>query len=443
MFARVVSCAPDPLAMARKLALRPGLALLHASARAAGDGFARCSFVACDPDGESTSLDPLAGSPGSADAPPLLASFPRFIGVVPYEALRACERPAWSPVEDRPAPPITATRWLDYPAVARIDHVEGRVMVAGASRAAVIGLARALESNAAPPRRSPALEVEVVDDEPPAFHLARVARAVELIHAGDLYQVSLARRIALRFRDGVGESELLELYARFAMRAPSSFGAFLTLPDVSVVSTSPELCLSARADTSCRSFASLLTEPIKGTRPRGRDAEDDRRLSQELASDEKERAELSMIIDVERNDLHRVCAPGSVRLHGLPRIATHRTVHHRKALLGGRAREHVSREEVLLAMLPSGSVTGAPKVRAMEVIRTLEAARRGLYTGAIGYQSHDGGMVLSMAIRTAVIDRHAGEGEYLTGGGIVADSSPERELAETRWKAEQLRALVP
>lgn len=207
-------------------------------------------------------------------------------------------------------------------------------------------------------------------------------------------------------------------------------------------SSSPELCLDARPDVDSTSFETLTTEPIKGTRPRGRDSGSDRALARELDLDPKERAELSMIIDVERNDLHRIAVPGSVRLRGSPRVVTHRTIHHRKVAIGALARPGVSREDVLRAMLPSGSVTGAPKVRAMEVIRTLEPARRGLYTGAIGYQSHDGGMVLSMAIRSAVLDLGTGEGEYLVGGGIVADSDPARELAETAWKAKQLQSLM-
>ena len=125
-----------------------------------------------------------------------------------------------------------------------------------------------------------------------------------------------------------------------------------------------------------------------------------------------------------------------------PHVVTHRTIHHRVATLVGLARPEVTREDVLRAMLPSGSVTGAPKIRAMEVIRSLEPTRRGLYTGALGYQAHDGSMLLSMAIRTAVFRADGVSGEYCVGGGIVVASSPERELAETQWKAAQLRALL-
>jgi anthranilate/para-aminobenzoate synthase component I len=264
-------------------------------------------------------------------------------------------------------------------------------------------------------------------------HAERVAAARELIARGDLYQVNLARRIRLAMKKG----DALALYRRMASRAPTAFGAYLELEGgVAVASTSPELLLLAEAAQEGRAFGRLYTAPIKGTRPRGADAPSDRALALELDADPKERAELTMIVDVERNDLGRVAEAGSVRVIDGPRVVTHRTVHHRVALLAARARAGVTREDVLAAMLPSGSVTGAPKARAMEVIASLEPARRGLYTGAIGFVRHDGGVALSMAIRTAVL--RGGEGEYWTGGGIVADSDPAREVEETRWKAVQL-----
>jgi anthranilate synthase component I len=143
-----------------------------------------------------------------------------------------------------------------------------------------------------------------------------------------------------------------------------------------------------------------------------------------------------MVVDVERNDLGRIARPGSVRQLGEPAVHTHPTVHHRSVELGAHVRPDVTRAELLCAMIPSGSVTGAPKVRAMELIRDLEAERRGLYTGAIGFVAHDGTLELSMAIRTLTLRQ--GEGRYFAGGGIVADSDPDREVEETRWKALQV-----
>jgi anthranilate/para-aminobenzoate synthase component I len=237
--------------------------------------------------------------------------------------------------------------------------------------------------------------------------------------------VNIARRFRLAVR-----GDAVSVLAAMSRRARAPFAAALRLGELSVVSTSPELLLAL--DPSGRIWSS----PIKGTRPRGADAPTDRALARELDADPKERAELAMILDVERNDLGRVAATGSVRLLSPPRIVTHPTLHHRVATVGGRLRPGAGRRELFEAMLPSGSVTGAPKIRAMEVIAELEPERRGLYTGGFGAVRQDGGVRLAMAIRTLTI--RAGEGHYFSGGGIVADSDPDRELAETRWKAVQL-----
>ena len=146
-----------------------------------------------------------------------------------------------------------------------------------------------------------------------------------------------------------------------------------------------------------------------------------------------------MVVDVERNDLGRIARTGSVRVIGVPRIESFGTVHHRVAQVTARLRQGVGRSELLEAMLPSGSVTGAPKIRAMEVIAMLESERRGLYTGALGALGHDGSLRLAMVIRT--LTRRAGVAHYFAGGGIVAGSNPEREVLETRWKAAQLEKL--
>jgi anthranilate/para-aminobenzoate synthase component I len=201
-------------------------------------------------------------------------------------------------------------------------------------------------------------------------------------------------------------------------------------PELGVVAASPELCLSLDAGGTAR------TRPIKGTRPRHADRERDRELARELDLDPKERAELAMVIDVERSDLGRVARPGSVRLVEEPRVESHPGVHHRVATVEAALRAGVSRTELLSAMLPSGSVTGAPKIRAMEVIAELEPVRRGLYTGAFGVLGQDGGLELAMAIR--VLTLQGSRGRYFSGGGIVADSNPAREVEETLWKASAL-----
>jgi anthranilate/para-aminobenzoate synthase component I len=312
-------------------------------------------------------------------------------------------------------------------------------MAVGVDRERVRRLADAAAGAHAPTDARVAIEARAREAD--GTHLERVARARELILAGDLYQVNVARPIDVRLTHG----DPLDLYRRLARAAPGPFGAALLYRDGrALLSTTPELLLDAATagatgDQAPR-FTRLASEPIKGTRPRGADAREDRALARALDADPKERAELSMIVDVVRNDLASVSRVGSVRIARPPAVQCHRTLHHRAALLVSRAHPGVSRAGVLAAMVPSGSVTGAPKVRAMEVIAELESARRGAYTGGLGFVAHDGSVRLAMAIRTLVLAGR--EGVYFTGGGIVVGSDPRRELDETRWKAAQLEAAA-
>lgn len=365
---------------------------------------------------------------------------PRWFGLLPYEALRGDERHLQR--DRRPAPLLDRVLWYRYGAVALVEG-DG-VRVEGDDPAAVDWLENALrrrEGSSPGPR--PRLEL-MEPLEAAELHEARVKTALELIARGHLYQVNLARRFELRVA-----GHPVELLAALGSAARTCFASAGAFPEVSWVSASPELALGLDAS------GQLVTRPIKGTRPRGATAEEDERLARELDDSEKERAELAMVIDVERNDLGRVSETGSVRLVEPPRVVSHATVHHREATVMSRLREGVSRVELLRAMLPSGSVTGAPKLQAMELIAELEAARRGLYTGAIGSLAHDGSLRLSMAIRTLTFPGEAASpadgggaftshrGHYFAGGGIVADSDPRSEVEETRWKARQLARLVP
>jgi anthranilate/para-aminobenzoate synthase component I len=410
--ARELPLPPRPLLLARRLASEGELAVLWS---ASGEG---PSFIGVRPLQRSSALDPepaLRLARGHA-----LGGVPRWIGFIPYEALRALERPGRvAAVDLRREPQLVAPLWWRLGAVVCIG---ARVTVVGDDRDSVDALAEQLLKTPDEPPREPRLMLQ--RGEAPERHAERVRAALDLITRGEIYQVNLARRLELEVRGGV-----VEQLAWMCRETRPPYAAAFRFGDAGIVSTSPELLLRLTAD------GRMLTSPIKGTRPRGRDAQSDARWRAELDADPKERAELAMIVDVERNDVGRVARLGSVRT-STPVVGTHGLVWHRRAHVSGELAPSVSREQVLRAMLPSGSVTGAPKVRAMEVIAALEAERRGLYTGGLGFITHRGELTLSMAIRT--LTSRAGRGHYFTGGGIVADSDPAREVEETVWKAQQL-----
>lgn len=395
------------------------------------------TFAGALPIATSDALDPDPALLPVADGQPSDAVFPRWVGVLPYEAARARERTRGP--DQRPAPLLAVPAWRKYDAAVRFDAA-GDAHLLGRDEAAVGRLYDALRSRLT--LLSPA-QATLKWDAPPELeevHERRIVRALEHIARGDLYQVNLARRFAFR-----GGGHPFELLVRLLTRG-RDFDELLTVGALpphaagidgghfQVISTSPESFLELGPG------GFVATRPIKGTRPRHPDPVQDRLLAEELDGSEKERAELAMVIDLERNDLGRLARPGSVRLVEPPTVVSLATVHHRQALVTAELSPGVSRAEVLSVMLPSGSVTGAPKVRAMDLIRELESHRRGLYTGALGALYSDGRLELSMAIRCLLT--RGGETEYWSGGGIVADSDPKREVEETLWKAEQLSGLL-
>ncbi len=184
----------------------------------------------------------------------------------------------------------------------------------------------------------------------------------------------------------------------------------------------------------------MVTRPIKGTRPRGADAAADQRLAAELTRSAKDRAELTMIVDLERNDLGRVCRYGTVRVIDPLTVESFAQVHHLVATVEGRLRDETGPVDMIRAVFPGSSITGAPKIRAMEIIDELEPARRGLYTGAIGYLGRGGSSGFNIAIRTMTVEGN--RVSYQVGGGIVADSDPRGEYEETLHKGRGLRAVI-
>lgn len=252
---------------------------------------------------------------------------------------------------------------------------------------------------------------------------AAVGRAIEFIRAGDIFQVNLSQRFVLPYA-GSAQS----IYRRLLRDAPAAYGALLDYGDHALVCNSPELFLKVDADRK------MITRPIKGTRPRMSG------MQEQLLHSIKDQAELHMIVDLERNDLGRVCEIGSIRVTQAREIETHPTVYHGVATVEGRLRRDVGLVDLLRATFPGGSITGAPKIRAMQIIEELEPTRRGPYCGAIGYVASDGTMQFNIAIRTIIL---AGGNAYVSvGGGIVADSDPASEYVETLVKARAMFAAL-
>ena len=255
-------------------------------------------------------------------------------------------------------------------------------------------------------------------------YLAAVRRAVDYIYAGDIFQVNLAQRLLY---PAAGDS--VSLYLRLRERNPAPFAGYFDLGAFQVVSASPERFLRVEQ-------GAVETRPIKGTRRRTGDEIEDRRLAGELRHSEKDRAENVMIVDLLRNDLSRVCRPESVRVSQLCGVETYPYVQHLVSAVRGELQDGCTPIDLLRAAFPGGSITGAPKVRAMEIIAELEPCARGAYCGSLGYLGFDGSMDLSILIRTITAGR--GWWQLPVGGGIVAQSDPQLEYEETWHKARGL-----
>ena len=280
----------------------------------------------------------------------------------------------------------------------------------------------------APANGGVAAEEELTANFSRAEYLRAIERVKGFIAAGDVYQINLSQRFETKLPCAAAE-----LYRRLREESPAPYGCFLNFGEVQVAGVSPERFLRVDGDR-------VTTRPIKGTRPRGRDDSEDARLKAELAVSEKDRAELLMIVDLERNDLGRVCRPGTIRVENLYALEAHPTVWHQVAEVSGALAEGKDVFDCLRAAFPGGSITGAPKIRAMEIIDELEPHRRHLYTGAMGYLGFDGRAELNIAIRT--ITCVGGRAYFHAGGGIVWDSDPASEYEETLAKAKALRAAL-
>jgi para-aminobenzoate synthetase component 1 len=276
----------------------------------------------------------------------------------------------------------------------------------------------------APAQRGSLPALQVTSNFSREDYLRAIGRAKEYIAAGDIYQVNLSQRLSAPLA-----TTPFDLYCRLSRDNPAPFSAYFETPEAAIVSCSPERFLQVRGQE-------VETRPIKGTRPRGQTPEQDAALAAELVASEKDRAENVMIVDLERNDIGRTCEFGSVHVPELFALESYATVHHLVSTVRGRLRPGSTALDCLRNCFPGGSITGAPKVRAMEIIEEMEPTRRGVYTGAIGYLCFSGDMDVNIVIRTLVVQD--GAAYFQVGGAIVADSDPEGEYQETVDKARAL-----
>lgn len=331
------------------------------------------------------------------------------------------------PALQLPQRPDLPVAWaVRVPAAVVIDHVAERAWaVAESAHAETLSVmvADAEASTALRPETAGALLDGELEEEAPDTYCGAVEAARRYIHDGDVFQANLSRAWQGRLRDGVTPAEV---YRRLRENNPGPFAGLAVRDDHAVISSSPERLVSRRGDR-------VDTRPIAGTRRRGKAEGEDAGLREELIGHPKERAEHIMLIDLERNDLGRICEPGSVEVSELMVLESYAHVHHIVSNVRGRVADSVTPGDILRAVFPGGTITGCPKVRCMEIIAELEDRPRGAYTGSMGYINRDGSMDSNILIRT--IETQGRSLQLLAGAGIVADSVPEHELDETRAKA--------
>jgi para-aminobenzoate synthetase component 1 len=468
--------APDPLDTCARFQDMPFLLLLDSATDPQHLG--RYSFLAADPatavrskglltqqleDGSwiRVAADPLAhmGALVASHATAPVADLPPFqggaAGYVGYDWGMMLERVPRPRYDDLAVPDLLLGL---YDWVIAWDHAAGRAWVistgipergASAARRAASRLAfvkdrlagpgvgglPARQKDAARSSAAPSYPVPGIPGVRSNFtregYVEAVGRVIDYVFAGDIFQANLSQRLEAPL---VGTP--LELYRRLRHRNPAPFSAYLDFGDLVVASSSPERFLQVQPG------GRVETRPIKGTRPRGLSPEHDAALARALVESDKDRAENVMIVDLLRNDLSRVCRPGTVRVPELFALEHYATVHHLVSTVVGELAPEHDAVDLLRAAFPGGSITGAPKVRAMQIIAELEPTQRAAYCGSIGYLSLSGALDTSIVIRTCLV---LGRDVYFqVGGGIVADSDPEQEYRETLDKAGGLiAALVP
>ncbi len=415
----------DELAAARSLSSQPGFAWLDSNRSESRDG--RYSFLAAWPAeevlvefGDQRPFAQLrhAARPSaktSAEGPEA-SEVPAWIGYIAYDAFWSAPARGTPRFERRREPVLHFRR---YPALIAIDHETACAWLVGDDASACDAFREKLSTLTAAEPKRPVVGPVRVDD--PKIHRDAIVRALDYIAEGQVYEVNVARRWSASFT-----GDALELWQamRIASRVP--LGLFFDGGDYTVLACTMERFI--QWDPESRE---LVTRPIKGTIRR--EPTDDG-ASERLRADPKERAEHSMIVDLMRNDLGRVAVVGTVRVEAPLVVEPFTGLYHLVSTVRCETRPEVALEDVLTATFPPGSVTGAPKIRALEIIEELEQHPRGVYCGALGFIDHAGGLSLAVAIRTATVRR--GEVHYWAGGGIVEASDPDREVAETELKAK-------
>ena len=352
------------------------------------------------------------------------------VGYFGYDLARRLEHFANTAHDDAPLPEMQVGIY-DWAVV--VDHHQQRSFVASYGRAPLTrqhwgDLVALLTAPEQPASNNFKVTSPVMANMDEVAYTRAFQRIQRYILDGDCYQVNLAQRFSVR-----AEGDAWQAYQVLRKQSPAPFSAFLNLPGMQIASASPERFLQLRRGM-------VETRPIKGTRPRSSDPVQDHANAQQLLTSSKDRAENLMIVDLLRNDIGKHCAPGSVHADRMFELESFANVHHLVSTVTGRLAPGHTALHLLRGAFPGGSITGAPKLRAMQIIEELEPHRRGVYCGAIGYIGFDGNMDTNIAIRTAVVSH--GSMRFYAGGGIVADSQADKEYAETMDKAANMLELV-
>ncbi|OGP15414.1 MAG: aminodeoxychorismate synthase, component I [Deltaproteobacteria bacterium GWA2_54_12] len=357
--------------------------------------------------------------------------FPFLTGAVAYFSydLKGLIEPGLS-FKKKDGPDIPLFMAGLYDPVFVYDHEERKGYLASRSAAAerIAAFMKLLESAPSFAAASIPKAKRFSSDTSKEEYISKVIKAKEYIASGDIYQINLSHRLSIQWA-----GDPFALYMKLLETHPAPLSSYLDFGSFQIISNSPEVLLRVEDDIA-------ETCPIKGTRRRGHDSKEDNALVEELRASRKERAEHVMIVDLERSDLGKVCLPGSVEVSSFEEVVTYPHLHHMVSTIKGKLTTSIDAPMALKALFPGGSITGAPKVRAMQIIDEIENSARSIYTGGIGWFDQSGWAEISVAIRTAVYKD--GRLSLSVGGGIVADSVPEDEYDETILKAQDfLRAL--